>query len=83
MKMDEDVKAAIAAHKQSGLAVIKAVEKAYPVGSILNVTIGRSTFPVRVGNHSKFWWSSPGEMVGTNLNTGKTRRFTPDDVVGA
>lgn len=51
------------------------VKAAYPIGSIVLVEIGRSLFEAEILSHNDVWWSSPGEMVGRNLKTGKDRKF--------
>ncbi|MEQ8511532.1 MAG: hypothetical protein RLN67_13830 [Algiphilus sp.] len=66
---------------QQGL--VAAVKAAYPVGSVVTVRIGNSTFRARVEGHNDFWWSEPGEMFGVNLKTGKRRHFTSHQIAKA
>jgi hypothetical protein len=79
-KAKENVKKALHEYQQAAEAVIAAVRKAYPIGSVVTVTIGRSTFEARISAHKGCWWSCPGDMYGRNLNTGKLRTFSPRDI---
>lgn len=61
------------------LAAITA--KAYPVGAVVKANLGGNVVKLRVDQTGRCWWSSPGEIVGTNVKTGKTRTFFDYQVV--
>ncbi|MFV3326600.1 hypothetical protein ACNFG0_09015 [Pseudomonas sp. NY15372] len=52
----------------------EAVQRAYPIGRILRVDVGGHQITIEVTGHGAFW-SRPGEILGTNVKTGKARQF--------
>jgi len=74
--MNKNVQKAMKQHQRAAESLIESVKVAYPVGAVVTVEIGRSTFDAEITDHRDFWWSSPGEMSGRNLSTGKVRRFS-------
>lgn len=79
--MKKHVEEAHEAFRRAGEALVKATEQAYPVGTVVTVQIGRSTFQARVDGHNYAWWAYPGRMTGTNLRTNKRRDFSYRDIV--
>ena len=64
-------------YQQSAEHLMETIRDEYPVGTIVNVTIGNATFDAEITRHSSSWWNEPTEIYGRNLNTGKERRFWP------
>ncbi|HGM5579264.1 TPA: hypothetical protein ACKP22_000922 [Pseudomonas putida] len=64
------------------VGLLSVVRRAYPVGSRLQVQIGRSATEVVVKGHISAWWSRPGYIQATNPRTGKTRTFPHSAVIG-
>lgn len=58
--MSERIAAAMAAYKQAACAAIEAVKAAYPVGTVVEVSIGRSTFLACIERREESWWVNPG-----------------------
>jgi hypothetical protein len=78
--MSERIKEAKARYEAAAKALVEAVKEEYPVGSIVNVTIGRATFDVEIVGYSDCWWYYPEGLFGRNLFTGKLRKFHPNRI---
>jgi len=60
------------------MAVIRAE---YPIGDVVDVELGNAIVTVEITRHTDSWWHRPTEVTGVNIHTGKTRRFTPEQIV--
>lgn len=83
MSVKPSVQLALDDLKAAQLAMIAAVEKAYPVGTLLIAKLGGHQVEVEVTSHNQCYWCNPGEIWGTNLKTGKNRYFMPSSIVEA
>lgn len=79
--MNEKIETAKKAHQKAAENLIEAVREAYPIGTKLNVKIGRNIITIEVTRHSGRWWSYPEQMSGFNVITGNTRNFSPEQVL--
>ena len=81
MKPDTTAQRLIAAHNRvmdAQKALIAATKRALPVGTIVEVTLGRATVTGIVESHSDCYYSmSAGEITIRNLQTDKPRSFSP------
>lgn len=50
------------------------VQRTYPTGTKVNAEVGGHTITVEVTGYGSYW-SSPGEIHGINVKTGKARHF--------
>ena len=56
--------------------LVLAVMKMFPLGTVIECTIGRSTIRGEVVSSGGFWWHAPDSLRIENLKTGRTRRIT-------
>lgn len=54
---------------------IYAVKAHFPVGSVVDIKIGKAVVAIEITGHNDLWWSDPGRIRGVNVNTGKQREF--------
>lgn len=69
--------AADAQHESAAKALCAATAAAFPVGTRLVVTLGRSRVTGRVTGVSDAWWAEPCAVWIENEATGKRRKFNP------
>ncbi len=74
--MPEIVRKAKEAHERASKALVEATIRAYPVGTIIEVTLGNARVTGRVTGSGGYWWYNPGTVTIVNLNTNSTRRFS-------
>lgn len=61
---------------------LEAVTKAaYPYGTIVVCSLGGHTVDLEVLGTRGAVWHTPGQLVGKNIKTGKTRTFYDSDVI--
>ena len=70
-----------AKYEAAAKAYIDSIKKQYPVGKIVSVKKGLSTFDAVIVSHSDTWWNSPGYLRVTNIETGKYRNISVNDIV--
>lgn len=80
---DLNADGAYAQYKAAAQAVVRAVERAYPINSVQRVKVGRSIIDGEVVQHMDCWWSRPGEFIIRNIKTDKTRSVTHTQVKDA
>lgn len=71
-----------AAHKQyvqAAQALVVAVEEEIPIGSVIEVNLGRSLVRGEVKSAGGCWWYDPAKVVIENVDTGKIRKFSATD----
>ena len=68
-------------HEKAAMALIRAIKKAFPLFSKLNIRRGQYPLTVRVTGYSENWWHEPNAIYGENVCTGKTRKFFTMDVI--
>lgn len=78
MAVNDAVNAASAKYQEAAEALMRVVKRAYPVGCVVAVTLGRARVIGEVTGHSNSWWYHPSTVVIRNLRTGKTRDFAAD-----
>ena len=61
--------------------LMDAIREELPVGAIVYVDKGRYPFEARITGYSGSWWCDATRIYGENIGTGKTRHFTPSDVL--
>lgn len=71
-----DVDGAKAQHKAAAQALIRAVQRQYPINSTVDAKVGGNLIRGIVLRHSDSWWSDPGEFTIRNIVTGKLRKIT-------
>ncbi|HEV7405207.1 MAG TPA: hypothetical protein VGO11_19845 [Chthoniobacteraceae bacterium] len=67
-----------AAYKKSRKAteaLMAEVKRAYPLGCLVQVKLGRAKIEAEVIGHSDAWWYSPSEVRVRNRRTGTVRKF--------
>lgn len=74
MSKRDDVLACQNAVNEAGISLAIAVQKAWPVGCIVCVSVGRGKIYMEVIGHGNHW-SRPGELRGINPKTQKSRWF--------
>lgn len=79
--MNPQVEAAKARMQQAQQELVKAAQKAYPPGTVVKAELGATVVTLRVDRVRDCWWSDPGQILGTNVKTGKSRHFHDDQVV--
>lgn len=79
--MNRDVEMALNAVKEAQISLQVACLKAYPLGTRVEVKLGRAKVVLEVDGHSRCYWSDPHCMYGRNLKTGKRREFRDSDVL--
>ena len=62
-------------HVEAAVALMRDTRRAYPVNSIVKVTISGKVVEGRVTGHAKHWEHEPDRVRITNLTTGATRYF--------
>lgn len=62
-------------HQKAAEALMAATRKAYPVGCIVLLRMGRALVEAEVTGHANSWWYSPDEVHVVNVHTKKARRF--------
>lgn len=66
--------------RSAQLGLSKTIQRAFPVGSKLRVSIGFNELIVTVSSHSQSW-RSPGEFYAKDVETGKRRIFSHHQVL--
>ena len=79
--MNPRVEAAGARMEQAQQELVKAVQEAYPPGTIVRAELGETVVTLRVDRVDDCWWSAPGRILGINVKTGKLRQFYDFQVV--
>lgn len=69
-----DLNEAAAALREAEISLSIALRQAYPQGSSVIVKIGRQRVCIRIKSYGPNG-SAPGDVIGENIVTGKTRRF--------
>jgi len=65
------------AYQRAAEALSAATKRAYPVGAVVTVRLGRSTVTgVVLSAGSAYWWHEPDRVWIENIKTGKSRKFT-------
>lgn len=67
--------------RSAQLALSKAIQSAFPVGSNLRVSTGHMELTVAVTSHSQIWWRRPDEFYAKNVETGKRQIFSHHQVL--
>lgn len=71
----QDVRAADEALKQAQISLMETINAVYPIGTEVTAKLGRSKVKVKISQLGTAYWSRPGELIGDNVLTGKTRHF--------
>lgn len=72
----EAVRTASLAHTAAAEALMLATQKAFPIGTIVRVTLGRNRIEGEVIGHSESWWYHPDYVRIRNTSSGKIRKFS-------
>ena len=67
--MKWDVRVASDLYEMGARGLVRAVQHAYPVGSIIHVRRRRGTIAAEVIGHNEAWWHNPGQLRVRNLKT--------------
>lgn len=71
----KDIRAADEALKQAQISLMETINAVYPIGTEVTAKLGRSKVRVKISQLGTAYWSRPGELIGDNVLTGKTRSF--------
>lgn len=80
MKDKRKINKALRAYQAAAKELSSSLEEEYPAGTVVTVAKGNSVFAAEVIFASRCWWSDPAGMRVKNLNTGKTRNITFEDI---
>lgn len=73
---DLDVDGAKAQYKASAQALIRAVQRQYPINAVVDAKVSGHIVRGTVVRHDTSWWSEPGGFTIRNIATGKERKVT-------
>lgn len=71
----KDIRAADEALTKAQILLMATLNSAYPVGREVTAKLGRATVKLKISQLATAYWSRPGELIGDNVLTGKTRSF--------
>ena len=68
-------------YERAAMDIVEDVREAFPVGMVVRAELGGHEVDLEVIGYSGAWWSSPDEIIGRNIRTGKKRLFRPGHVI--
>jgi len=63
-------------YEEAAKRLAAATEAAFPIGTVIAVTLGKSRIVGEVVRAGGCWWSRPAQVVIRNLKSGKQRNFS-------
>ena len=73
--MEESLIEPQANFERAAEALIVATKKAFPIGALVSVTLGKTRVQGTVVSSGGSWWYDPDRVVISNVATGKHRKF--------
>lgn len=62
-------------YEAAAKALQAATQRTFPIGTFVDVTLGRSRVHGKVTGHSSSWWYETDYVYIDNVETGKPRKF--------
>lgn len=79
--MNTQIESAVKKYDDAAKDLVSTIKDQYPLGTLLEVEIGRSTLTISVIGYGS-WWATPEYLRGTNIDTGKVRKFSCNAITG-